>query len=312
MTDSGRVIRCPISGYTCLARVAAGAVLAAAVAACGGSGSPGGQTRSAKTAHAARTPLSPVSASVGSARAAVAAFVPITEPFDPGHPARPRPAPVSCGGQASTPAIEGCLQAKTESTDAAIDAVQLGRFQHGSAAERAAILASDHSWLAWRQPVCAKAFNGTGMAGQIDVATCLLSESTARLAAVRGVTPAEEMLRSTDSIDPGDWSWYTTPEGSRISMLDTQGDNSGGVIISWVIIGGAAGFVVNPAQFYFQDGTFTDHGVTEPPDPSGHRVLPGAEYQFSIDYRHLSADPGAAAGRGGYVYSPVTPVATWR
>ena len=60
-------------------------------------------------------------------------------------------------------------------------------------------------------------------------------------------------------------SWYTTPEGSRIAMVDTQGDSTGGVIIAWVIISGAKGFLVNPAQ-------------------------------FSIDYSHLSPTPATARG----------------
>jgi hypothetical protein len=41
-------------------------------------------------------------------------------------------------------------------------------------------------------------------------------------------------------------------------------------------------------------------------------VATGAEYQFAIDYSHLSADPSAAKGAGGYVYAPVAPVAIWR
>jgi len=40
--------------------------------------------------------------------------------------------------------------------------------------------------------------------------------------------------------------------------------------------------------------------------PSGQR----AEYQFDIDYSHLSADRGH--GKGGWVYAPGTPVAIWR
>jgi hypothetical protein len=67
-----------------------------------------------------------------------------------------------------------------------------------------------------------------------------------------------------------------------------------------------------PSQFSFSDGSFTDHGVPEPPDPSFHRVLPGTEYQFAIDYSHLSADPSAAKGAGGYAYVPGVPVAIWK
>jgi hypothetical protein len=95
-------------------------------------------------------------------------------------------------------------------------------------------------------------------------------------------------------------------------MVDTQGDGTGGAIIAWVIIGGADGFVVNPSQFYFSDGSFIDHGVVQPPDPSFHRVPPGTEYQFAIDYSHLSADPHAAQGAGGYAYVPGAPVAIWK
>jgi hypothetical protein len=53
-------------------------------------------------------------------------------------------------------------------------------------------------------------------------------------------------------------------------------------------------------------------GLLQPPNPAGHRVSPGAEYQFSIDYSHLSADPYSGRGTGGWVYAPGTPVAVWR
>jgi hypothetical protein len=33
-------------------------------------------------------------------------------------------------------------------------------------------------------------------------------------------------------------------------------------------------------------------------------VPTGAEYNFSIDYTHLSADPNAAKDTGGYAYAP--------
>jgi hypothetical protein len=89
------------------------------------------------------------------------------------------------------------------------------------------------------------------------------------------------MLKSTDNTDPSALSWYTTPKGSRIAMVDTQGDNSGGAIIGWVIIAGSAGFVVDPSQ-------------------------------FNIDYTHLSADPNVGKGAGGYVYVPGVPVAIWQ
>jgi uncharacterized protein YecT (DUF1311 family) len=293
-----------------LAGAAVSVVLLGVLAACGGSGAP------ASSSSAPSAPAGPSGAAAPSATAAASAgataFAPIVEPFDPGHPARPRPAPVTCGGQATTLAIEQCYQARTENTDAVIDTAQLSHYQGGSQAQQAAILADDSAWLAARRPVCAEAFGAGGATGQVDIASCLLSESTARLDALQGITPPEAVLKATDNTDPRAFSWYTTPKGSRVAMVDTQGDGTGGAIIAWVIIGGADGFVVNPSQFYFSDGSFTDHGVVEPPDPSFHRVLPGTEYQFAIDYSHLSADPSAAKGAGGYAYVPGVPVAIWK
>jgi uncharacterized protein YecT (DUF1311 family) len=254
---------------------------------------------------------SAANAATGSASAA-ASFVPIVEPFDPGHPARVQSAPASCGSQPSTLAIEQCYQAKTENTDAATDAVQLAAYSSGSPSQRTAILAQDAAWLAARGPVCQAAFNTGGTIDGISIATCLLDESTARLDAVKGITPPEAKLKSTDSIDPNAIAWYTTPEGSRVGEVDTQGDQTGGVIIGWIIIGGADGFVVNPKQFYYVDGSFTDPGLIEAPNPTYHRVATGVMYQFGIDYSRLRQDPNEIKGTGGYVYAPGSPVASWQ
>ena len=294
-----------------LVRAVISAALLSALAACGGSGAPA-STGSAPSAPATASRSDAAPSATAAPSAGAAAFVPIVEPFDPGHAARNRPAPAACGGQATALAVRQCYEARTENADAAIDTTQLARYQGGSSAQRAAILADDSAWLAARQPVCAEAFPGGGATGQVDIASCLLSESTARLDALGGVTPPEAVLKATDNPDPRALSWYTTPAGSRIAMMDTQGDGTGGAIIAWVIIGGADGFVVNPSQFSFSDGSFTDHGVVEPPDPSFHRVLPGTEYQFAIDYSHLSSDRNAAEGTGGYVYVPGVPVAIWK
>jgi uncharacterized protein YecT (DUF1311 family) len=265
-------------------------------AGCGGSSSSSGETSAAATQ--------------GPASSTASASVAIVEPFDPGHPARIRTAPASCGSQPTTLAIEQCYQIKTENTDAAIDAVQIARYQSASAAQRTAILAQDSAWLAARQPVCQAAFKTGGTLDGISVASCLLDESTARLDAVKGIAPPEARLKSTDSIDPSQLSWYTTPEGSRIAEINTQGDQTGGAIVAWVIVGGADGFVINPRQFYFSDGSFTDYGIVQAPNPTYHRVATAVEYQFSIDYSHLSAAP--AGGDEGYVYVPGTPVAIWQ
>ncbi|HUA29058.1 MAG TPA: lysozyme inhibitor LprI family protein [Streptosporangiaceae bacterium] len=276
------------------------------LAACGG-GTPGSTTPSASPAVTS----SATQAASPAAAASTAAFAAIVEPFDPGHPARTESAPATCTGLATTVATEQCYQAKTETTDAAIDVVQLGLYQSGSPAQRSAILADDGAWLSERGPVCAKAFQGGGSIDEVDIATCLLDESTARLNAVKGINPPEAMLTSTDNTDPSALSWYTTPKGSRIAMADTQGDGSGGAIIAWVIVAGSAGFVVNPSQFYYSDGSFADHGKIVAPNPSGYRVPPGAQYTFNIDYTRLSADPDSGKGAGGYVYAPGVPVAIW-
>jgi uncharacterized protein YecT (DUF1311 family) len=240
------------------------------------------------------------------------AFVPVTEPFDPGHPARSMSAPANCGAQDTTLAMEQCFENKAETADASIDTMRQASFAHASAAQQAAINTEDSAWLAARKTVCAKAYQTGGTIDGINIASCLLDESTARFDALKGITPPEAALKSTDSTNLSDLSWYTTPEGSRIGMIDTQGDTSGGVIIAWVVIAGAHGFTVNPAQFSYRDGSFTDTGKIQGADPSGHQVAPGTEYQFSVDYSHLSADPNGSKGSGGWVYAPGTPVAIWR
>jgi uncharacterized protein YecT (DUF1311 family) len=267
----------------------------------------GSATATASTAGAATA-----SSTASSSPSSAIAFVPVTEPFDPGHPARTMSAPSSCGDQNTTLAMEQCFENKTETADAAIDAVQQASFAGASAAQQAAINADDSGWLAARKTVCAMAYQTGGTIDGVNIASCLLDESTARLDALKGITPPEAVLKSTDSTSLSDLSWYTTPKGSRIAMIDTQGDASGGVIIAWVVIAGADGFTVNPAQFTYRDGSFTDAGTVQGPNPSGHQVAPGTQYQFSIDYSHLSADPNTAKGSGGWVYAPGTPVAIWR
>jgi uncharacterized protein YecT (DUF1311 family) len=282
-----------------LARASVLAVLVGSLAGCASSGSPGTAASS-----------SPAATETGTA-AAAASFVSIVEPFDPGHPARTESAPASCGSQSSDLAIERCYQTKTENVDAQIDVAQSAKYSSASPAERKTILAQDRAWLAARAPVCAAAFNTGGTVDGISAAACLLDESTARLAAVKGVTPPEARLKGTDSTDPNQLSWYTTPEGSRIAEIDTQGDQTGGAVIAWVIVGGANGFVVNPRQFYFQDGSFTDPGVPEPSTPAYYRVPAGKKFEFDIDYSKLAKDPNGDKTGAGYLYAPGSPVAVW-
>ncbi len=251
-------------------------------------------------------------ASTASGTAAATAFVPITEPFDPGHPARTTPGPANCASQQTTLAIAQCYEGKTETADAAIDAAQQAKFATATAAQQAAMNAADQAWLAARPTVCAKAYDTGGTIDQVNIASCLLDESTARLSVLGTSQPPLAVLKSTDSQNPGDISWYTTPEGSRIGLVDTQGDKTGGVIIAWTVIAGADGFAVNPAQFFYMDGTFKDAGIIEKPDPSGHRVAPGTEYTFGIDYSNLANDPNPSTASGGFFYEPLGPAAVGR
>jgi uncharacterized protein YecT (DUF1311 family) len=283
-----------------LAPAVALAVMVVPLAGCGSSGSPGTGTSS-----------SPAAGGTGTASAAAASFVTIVEAFDPGHPARTEPAPASCGSQPTTIEIERCYQTRTENVDVQIDVAQFDRYSRASPAERTTILTQDSAWLAARAPVCAAAFNTSGTIDGISAAACLLDESNARLAAVKGMSPPEARLKGTDSTDPNQLSWYTTPEGSRIAEIDTQGDQTGGAVVAWVIVGGANGFVVNPRQFYFQDGSFTDAGVPEPSTPAYYRVPAGKKFEFSIDYSKLAKDPNASKGDAGYLYAPGAPVAVW-
>jgi len=296
-----------------LALTAATAIGIGLLAGCSTASSSAGTSATQGTTATASAAGSASAAAPGPSPSTSSAFVPITEPFDPGHAARTTPGPASCAGQQTTLAIEQCYDDETETADAAIDAAQQASFATADVAQQTAMNAADKAWLAARPTVCAKAYNTGGTIDGINIATCLFQESTARLDAVKGITPPEAVLKSTDSPMMSDISWYTTPEGSRIGMVDTQGDESGGgVIIAWTVIAGADGFVVNPAQFFYSDGTFTDAGIIQGANPSGHHVAPGTEYTFGFDYSHISADPDSAKGTGGYVYAPGAPVAIWR
>jgi uncharacterized protein YecT (DUF1311 family) len=291
-----------------LGRAVAFAALIGLAAGCGSSSS-SSSTSSGSTAATTATPSGPATAHATSAPP----FADIVEPFDPGHPAQAKSAPADCGSQSSTLAIVQCFENQTETADAQIDTVGQQLYNSASSVTaKTAIVAQLGAWLTARGPVCQAAFHTGGTIDQVNIASCLLDESTARLDAMKNITPPEAKLKSTDSTDPSQLSWYTTPEGSRIAEIDTQGDQTGGAVISWVIIGGAQGFVVNPKQFFFQDGAFTDPGVIQGANPTYHQVATGQLYQFGIDYSKLSKDPNASKGSGGYVYVPGTPVAIWQ
>jgi uncharacterized protein YecT (DUF1311 family) len=290
-------VRQPAARIAVLALCGAG--LAGMLAGCGSPGSSGG---------AGAGTSSPAVVTKNDPSTAATPFVSIVEPFDPGHPARAETAPASCG-QGSTLVIEKCYETMTENVDAEINTAQSAKYASATSSGRAAILSQDSAWLAARGPVCGAAFHSGGTIDGISVAACLLDESNARYISVEGITPHEYRLKATDSMDPNALAWYTTPEGSRIAELSTQGDQTGGAVVSWIVIGGASGFVVNPKQFFYLDSPFTDPGVVQGPDPTFHRVAAGQEYQFSIDYSQLAKDPNG--NKGGYVYAPGDPVAMW-
>jgi len=253
----------------------------------------------------ALTPSASAGATVRAASAGAVAFVPIVEPFDPGHPARTQPNPGNCYAMESTVDMEECFAIKIENTDARIDAAQLVRFRRSGTAGRVAINTQDREWLAARGRVCTVAYHTGGTIDLINIASCQLAESTARRYSVTGTTAPKAILPQTDSVDLSGLAYYTAPGGTRIAEIDTQGDQTGsGEVVAWVIIGGYRGFTVHPAQFAYRDGSFTDAGIIEPPDPRGHRVAPGAVYQFTLDYSMISHDPHVSRGTGTYVYAP--------
>ena len=255
-------------------------------------------------AAGALAPRASAGAAVRAASAGAVAFVPIVEPFDPDHPARTQPNPGNCYAKQSTVGIEQCFDTKTENTDARIDAAELARFRRSNAAGQAAINTQDREWLAARVRVCQAVYHTGGTIDLINIARCQLDESTARLHQVTGTAAPKAKLPQTDSIDLSQLAYYTAPGGTRIAEIDTQGDETGGEVVAWVIIGGYQGFTVHPAQFSYKDGSFTDAGIVQPPTMRWHRVATGVVYLFSIDYSIISHDPHAAQGAGGYVYTP--------
>jgi uncharacterized protein YecT (DUF1311 family) len=254
----------------------------------------------ATAASASPASTSPASASPAGQRGTVA-FVPIVELFDPGHPARAKKNPGNCAKKQTTIALEFCFDTKTENTDAAVDAAQLARFKRSGTAQRKAINTQDRAWFAARLKVCEAVYHSGGTIDGINIGSCQLDESTARLYSVTGEAAPLARLSQTDSDSLSQLSYFTTAGGSRIAMIDTQGDETGGEVVSWVIIAGYQGFTVNPAQFVYKDGSFSDAGVVQRPNPRGHHVKPGGVYQFGIDYSTISHDPHA---NGGFVYAP--------
>ncbi|MHB1854874.1 MAG: lysozyme inhibitor LprI family protein [Acidimicrobiales bacterium] len=228
-----------------------------------------------------------------------AAFVPIIEPFDPGHPALARTGGGTCSDAQTTVAMENCYEANAENADAAIDSLRRSQFAVATAAGKAAINADDERWIKGRPQICAAAYQSGGSIDEVDIASCLADVSVARLDGLRGVAP-EGHLQGTDNTDVSQLAYFTAADGTRVGLIHTHGDQTGGAVVAWVIIGGYRGYRVEPAQFRYVDGSFTDLGILQDGSAAGHQVGVGRMYQFSVDYSRLASDPGAANATGGF------------
>ncbi len=306
--------RRPVNGGK-LAMAAVSAIGIGVLAGCSGSNSSAGNSATPGTTAAASgsSATAPSAAVTVTAPPSTIAFVPITEPFDPGHSARIRQGADDCPSNQFTLATTQCYDAMAEAQDVQTDATLQARFATANAAARAIMNADDQAWLAARGPVCAKAYHTGGTIDQVNIARCLADESLARMYVVKGFQTPTMVLKvnSPNSRNPVTTSWYSAPDGSRIGLVGIQGDTIGGATITWSVIAGANGFVVNPDQFYYRNGYFIDDGITARPDPNGHRVAPGTESTFSIDYNNLANDPYRFLDPGQFTYAPAGEIAVW-
>jgi len=231
-----------------------------------------------------------------------AAFGPITEPFDPGHAAVTRTGGGSCSTAQTTVAAETCLEDEAENTDVAIDSLRRAQFAAANPAAKAAIRADDALWIKGRPEICAAAYRSGGSIDGVDIASCLADVSAARLAGLKRAVP-EVHLQGTDNTDVSQLAYFTAADGTRIGLIHTQGDQTGGAVVAWVVIGGYRGYRVEPAQFLYVDGSFTDIGILQDGAAAGHQVGVGQLYQFGVDYTRLASDSGSANGTGGFEVS---------
>jgi uncharacterized protein YecT (DUF1311 family) len=256
---------------------------------------------------------------IGSAGAAgvtaPATFAPIREVWDGNRVARVRPAVAVCSHASTTLALVTCNEDLTENLDVKIDTVRRSQFAAAATnAARLALNADDAAWLADRATACAVSYpaEGGGTIGEIIVSALETKVSQARLDAVQSKPAPTAHLVATDDPDPHFTEYAVTGGGTLIGAIDTQGDETGGVIIAWVVIGGYKGFTVRPGAFTFVDGSFTDKGIVAG-HPGGHHVAAGKEWAFDIDYSRLAKDPHEARGTGRFEYrSGSAVVGSWK
>ncbi|WP_405488894.1 lysozyme inhibitor LprI family protein [Nocardia sp. NBC_00511] len=250
-----------------------------------------------------------IPASPSTSTAAVSGYVPIVEPNSKDKQAAKRqPGAGTCSATASSTAdMEHCYDLQTEDVDAQIDVAQKAKFDQATATDRQAILDDDSAWLTARPTVCGAMPKTGGTIDGINFAACTLTESQARLIAAEGTNaPAVKLplLTPKHVVETGT---YTTPKGSRISVVE-KSEVQAGATTCWTVIGGYAGFTVNTDQFTYATPSGTITGTpSDPTDSNGHRVDTGELYKFCLRYPDALPDLDG----GNMTYSPGSPAALW-
>ncbi|MFE3192482.1 lysozyme inhibitor LprI family protein [Nocardia sp. NPDC059240] len=248
----------------------------------------------------------PVAGAPSTSAAPASGYVPIIE-FNSKdkQPAKRQPTAETCSKTAySTVDMEDCKDRQIEDVDAQIDVVQKAKFDQATAADRQAILDDDSAWLAARPTVCGAEPQTGGTIDGLRAGDCALSISQARLAAVKGTDVAAVKLPLNTPDNGVESGTYTTPKGSRITVV-VQFSVQVASSSCWTIIGGYAGFTVNTDQF-----TYVKNSSTVTPEDSdsanGHRVGTGESFKFCLRYPHSYSDTD-----GSLTYSPGSPAALW-
>ena len=188
------------------------------------------------------------------------------------------------------------------------------RYASASPAERATILAQDSAWLAAR---------GAGVRRRLQHRRHHRRDQRRGLPARREQRPARRGQGdhpaggqcSRAPTAPTRTSCPGTPrrKGPASPRSTPRATRPAAAIVAWVIVGGADGFVVNPKQFYFQDGSFTDPGIARAAEPRLFTASrPARSTSSPSTTPRLAKDPNANKSAAGYLYAPGTPVAVWR
>ena len=138
----------------------------------------------------------------------------------------------------------------TENVDAEIDTAQSAKYASATrSGPGAAILSQDSAWLAARGPVCDAAFSSGGTIDGISARPAARREQ--RQVRLRGGDhPARVPAQGHRQHGPERAGLVHHARRVSLAELSTQGDQTGGAVVSWIVIGGANGFVMNPKQFF--------------------------------------------------------------